>query len=140
MDQLPEFSTTVIGIVDNDMIEEDEETGDFSDGVNKGYGLFLCSMLKYHGDEDYGSAYDYAEQFEIEKNDTITMQLDMTQQISDKGLLFCSIHSKTKSDIKEVRTDGQYSNVLYEVDINKKWRAAVAIKRYSDDIISLLSY
>ena len=68
------------------------------------------------------------------------MELDMSQEKSNNAILSFVIDAKTEKHINEIKMSGEYSNILYEVPINKKWRAAVAIQNKEADHISLLPF
>ena len=58
----------------------------------------------------------------------VTMQLDMTQQENDHGLLRFVLHHGMNKDVKEIQTNGEYTNIAYnDIDITKKYRMAFAV-------------
>ena len=101
---------------------------DFSD-ISGGYGLYLRNMTKYS--EKYTAIpYEYGEQYEVQKEDMITMQLDLTR---DKGILSVEFHAKLKPNELNIAM----SNVFDEIDVNEAWRAAVAFGFASDNVFLL---
>ena len=71
----------------------------------------------------------YVNQFEIDRRPLkITMEFDMTQTKCEYGVLSYILHNKKKEEVKEIRTNEEYTNIGYDnIDINKKYRFAVAI-------------
>ena len=58
----------------------------------------------------------------------ITMELDMTQTQSESGVLKYILHNKPKDDIKQIRTDGEFTNIAYNnIDIDNKYRLALVL-------------
>ena len=136
-DEKPSVTNLLIGIVDDESTQKSEgEMDDFSEPQHGGYGYYISSGLKYHGDAAE-APFEYARKFVYEDNHLITMKLDLTQEKNKHGILSCVIHSKLRDGIDI----DQYSNVLWDdIDINKKWRAAVAISDQTNDIVSLLPF
>ncbi len=133
-ERAPNYTFLLVGIVDDEMaVNSKGEMTDFTEPEYEGYGLFLQNMFKYHGADDDHS-YDYGDQFHFEDDHLVTMELDLTQEKNEHGILSFIMHSKVNGGIDI----SQYSNILYDdIDINKKWRAAIAIC-HSNDATSLL--
>ena len=75
--------------------------------------------------------------FELTQNALITMELDMTQQKSEHGILSMNAHSNAIDGVDI----NKYSNILFDnIEIDKKWRAAVALYKHNTDIVSLLPW
>ena len=133
-DKKPHCTYLVVGIVDDETAQKSaREMDDFSLPRHGGYGLMLDCGLKYHETEE--APFKYAQQFEYQDNHLVTMILDLSQEKNKKGVLSFIMHSAIKQgvDINE------YSNILYDnIDVNKKWRAAIAIYDFMNDGVSLL--
>ena len=80
-------------------------------------------MAKYYENSFFSSdIFKYGEQFQIKKDDIITMELDLTK---DKGVLSFVFDSEFKRGITKL--DESITNVFYdEIDVNRNWRAAVS--------------
>ena len=129
----------VIGIVSEDIIQSSHKKyiRDFSDEHHGGYGLFVCSSLKYHASAHRSTNFQYGSQFDLKKNSMVTMELDMTQKENKNGILRYIFHAEPidGADI------GKYSNVLDdEINIEMSWRAAVSIYKSEKDATSLLPF
>ena len=134
----------IVGIIDNDNIANRDVIGSFYDDEVHGYGVSFSRKRKLHDrtnkntyDDNKGSyEFLYASQFTLKKGDYARLTLDMSQQRSQVGLLTFIVESSSNKDMK-IKYDGDYNNVAFKVDINKKWRLAVGF--YSDEpIISLV--
>ena len=123
LDALTPDSSLLIGIVDDEAAQKANGTMlDFSDSEYGGYGLLCECCFAYHGAEEV--YFEYLEQFEYGQNSLLTMELDMTQQDNDHGILMVTVNSKVKDGVNI----DDHSDILFDdIDINKKWRAAVAI-------------
>ena len=127
------FRRVVLGIIDDEVaIRRNKNITDFSD-LQGGYGLYLSNMGKYFGPVGNYSVrtyFDYGSQYKLKEGDTIKMELDLTKE---KGILRFTFDAQ----LNETQTDKEISNVFYDkIDINKRWRAAVAIETAA--MVSLL--
>ena len=122
------------GIVDDEIISDYERIGDFTNEQNEGYGINI------HGGTRYGDAHPwvqslgafrYAQQFDFSMTyDSVVfeMELDMTQEENTDAILKFTYYHKTKGNINQIRTDGEYTNICFDkIDINKRYRLAVDI-------------
>ena len=123
----------MIGIMEDSIIQSVDEIADFTDTKNKGYGLETdsCQYL-YHDDDDggnHGDLENYAHQFQAYPRPlVIMMELDMTQDVKEHGILKYIIHNEKKEDVEIIRTDEEYTNIAYDdIDIDKKYRHPVSI-------------
>ena len=126
-----------IVIMSDALIRAKSVITDNMDADHEGYGLQIDiehGWLLYHGEGCAdGNLRMYANQFEIKRwhKLLISMELDMTQTENQNGVLKYIIHNKPKTDIAEIRTDGEYSNVAYDdIDIDKKYRMSVSLDEY----------
>ena len=129
--------SALIGIMDEDMIQKSGNAiEDFTDAMFGGYGLSTHSWQYYHsaGYSPTGSLIKYSEQFKADgKSVVVTMELDMTQKEDKNAILTYINHNETKEYVKEMRTDGEFTNIAWnDIDFNKKCRLAVA-GSYSTD-------
>ena len=133
-------TSLIIGIIDAERVKSVAYIEDFTDSENKGYGLHIRGMFKYHAsDLEIDGHFEYGYQFECKEDDLITMELDLTQEDKDDGILRYIIHSASKHADNEISMEGQYSNILYDnIDINRKWRAAVSFENHDEDVFTLL--
>lgn len=125
----------VLGVISDEIAREKKgEILDFSLATNKGYGLYIFDMRKY-SEEVSWNPFQYGNQFEFKKGDVITMELDLT---NDKGQLKFQFHSER---IASKSSKPLPSNICFDdIDVNKKWRAAVAIRQPNEDHMWLLPY
>ena len=124
----------MIGIMDTQIIEANKKNiHDISSSSNNGYGLSTYAWYYGHANDHTcdGNIWSYMNQFDIsDKTVTMTMELDMTQKESDGGILKYICHNKPKNHVTEIKTHGQYSNIIYkDVDIDKKYCAAFSMRR-----------
>ena len=124
---------TIFGIIDDKLARKKKgNVKDFSI-ITGGYGLYLNNMGRYHGSWFPTDAFEYGKQFELGQGDMVTMELDLTKET---GILRFTIHSQLKNEI----VDKEFNNIFDdEIDVDRKWRAAVAISS-SSSIIKLLPY
>ena len=124
----------MIGIMDVEMIKSRNLIQDITDTKHKGYGMASGSWSVFHdSDRDHcKSLKKYVRQFEIDNQPkVITMELDMTQQEYKNGVLKYIFHNKPKQSVKQIRTDGEFSNIAFDnIDITKEYKLAVALSRY----------
>ena len=125
--------TTLIGIIDNDMLtsnDNDNDIDDFTDSKYKGWALSLGLMRKFHASDsaaDDDGEFEYGEQFQMFGSNEIilTMELDLTQEKHDNGILSFTFHMP--------REDGSVisnniSNIAWDdIDVNKVYRAAICL-------------
>lgn len=140
--QIDNLSNVMIGIIDNQVIDNNKIITDFTDEFNKGYGLETSSWDVFHvSDAPDGSLAEYAEQFNIWNDETMTVLLDMTQKEYKHGVLKYILHNEPIMNDLQIETHGRYSNIAYDnLDIDKKYRLAVAISQYNTgEWIELLS-
>ena len=128
----------LIGIINENTIKSNKIIKDFTDEFHNGYGIQIAGDWHFfHGNEyDYdGSLTKYVNQFQLYPRPVIiTMQLDMTQTENKNGILKYIIHNEMREDIKQIRTDGEYTNIAYDnIDINNKYRLAFAISNNEAD-------
>lgn len=124
--------SVLMGIIDNEMLQEDyPNLEDFTNTTYKGYGLSANGWHFYHDTNTVlgASKCKYAEQFDIPKVIfTITMELDLTQQNNDHGILRFIFHHPPNKEIDIIQTDGKYTNIAYEtIDVSKQYRLAVDV-------------
>ena len=59
----------------------------------------------------------------------------MTQKESEHAILKYVNHGEPKENVKEIRTDKEFSNIAWnDIDINREYRMAIAPFAYRDDI------
>ena len=121
-----ESRSTTFGIIDDNVaMRRRGNIQDFS-MIGGGYGLYIRNMGKYYGrmypTYPAKDTFKYGKQFEMKRGDMITMELDLTKE---KGILRFTIYAQ----LKNKTVDEQFNNIYSdEIDVDKKWRAAVAIK------------
>ena len=126
----------IVGIIENDIVDSNEQIADFSDSTYKGYGMGLNGFSLYHA-KDSGSdgSFNHAQQFKYEHLSPLimTMELDLTQKENENGVLRFYVHHKAKKDVDKIRTDGAYSTIAWnDIDINKKYRVAFGLQAYGE--------
>ena len=130
-------STVLVGIIDNEMLDDDINIEDFTSTKYKGYGISLNGWDKYH-DTDFlegAEKLKYAQQFDIKDEIFLSMELDLTQKKSDDGILKFELHHEPNKDIDKIETDGECTNIAYNsIDINKAYRLAVDISGVSKGV------
>ena len=146
-----EYSSIIVGIIDNETVETKAHIRDHTDIGNEGYGVHLNSTYaKYHNvgefisDEDFNdheTTLYYAKQFKVIANEYLfSMTLDMTQHHGHNCTLSYEFHMKPKNDVKEIRTDGMYTTVAWNnIDIDKQYRVAFTIYTDIATTVELLS-
>ena len=125
----------LLGIMDDEIIKSKTNISDLTDTKHKGYGLASGSWYIFHDSDTKqdGSLETYMNQFKVKDiyksfTMTITMELDMTQRQNKHGILKYIIHNEPKENIKEIRTDGLFTNIAYDnININKKYRLVLAV-------------
>ena len=121
---------TIIGIIDEEIAKSSTIITDFTNLKYKGYGIQTGQWGYYHRSSRFdGSLKQYVDQFEAgPASFMFTMELDMTQTQSEYGVLKYIIHAKPRDGIKQIRTDGEYTNIAYDnINIDRKYRLGVAI-------------
>ena len=130
----PEY--LVFGIIDNHTAISVNDIKDFSE-ISGGFGLFLKDMGTYFQQKYSCRVFEYGAQFEVNHNDIIEMELDLTKE---NGTLSFEFHGKLKRKRDRAEETKHYSNVFdYCVDVNKQWRAAVTIAG-RNQFVSLLPF
>ena len=124
-------SSTIIGIMETDMIKSKETIDDFTTEEHKGYGLFTSGWFYAHNN-NWGSdgwIDTYSTQFILDDVPLIiTMEFDVSGIKSKYGILKFIIHNETKQNVSQIKTDGDYTNIAYDdIDISKKYRLAFSI-------------
>lgn len=124
-----------IGIIDDAILEsyKDELVCDITDNKWQGWGLYLLNTTKYHIDVDGGRFY-HKYNFNFDTECKIVMTLDLTQ---NEGVLSIDFESERDEDYNPAnRTHG---TCLYgNLDVDKKYRMAIAFQRTSDDTMELV--
>eukprot|EP00483_Globobulimina_turgida_P007614 UN07629 len=122
----------IIGIINDDMMTQNDEIeiDDFTDREWKGYGLYLYSMLKYHASQrEHDGTFEYGRQFKYGDNDTITMELDLTQSKNKNGILSFDTSAVYDPRIPRISLARVNENSFYsDININKRYRMAIAIQ------------
>ena len=118
----------VIGIIDNENITNRvrDVIGVYYDDELHGYGISTYSGNKYHNFNHNGAgrqSFKYATQFTIKKNDVITLTLDLSTEQSTRGLLIYHVKGSIKQ--AQIKYNGEYTNIAFKVDIDRKYRLAV---------------
>ena len=123
----------LIGIVDNGIVESSKNIRHFTGWYHGGYGLTMSSFEKYHASANYSDGhFDHVDQLinmDCNENKAIivTMELDLTQNENEKGILRYTFPEESTADGEDLKTNGKYSNIAYDdIDISKGYRAAVA--------------
>ena len=126
----------LIGIVDNEIVETGASTNidDFTNSSHRGYGLTMSNWMKYHASDFQNEGhFKHFDQFigtDYDENKPIivVMELDLTQNENENGILRYSFPEESTVDGSDVKTNGEYTNIAYDnIDITKAYRAAVAI-------------
>ena len=131
-----DYGSTMVGIMDEETIQNsDQDINDFTSPYNGGYGMvtngwhYYNDSLNIHGQLD-----DYASQFRAKRPFMIKMELDMRQAKGEQATLKYIILNDLEQDVKDARTDGKYTNIAFNnIDINKKYRLAVAVDHMTGD-------
>ena len=126
-------SFALIGIIANDIIESKKEICDFSDSEHEGYALSLGLLNKYHASDSRSDGiFEYAQYFNIKFSSEpiiVSMELDLTQRRSDKGLLSYTFHMEQCKELENV------SNIAYDdIDVDKSYRAGFCL---TDDMLTI---
>ena len=126
----------VFGIIDNKTAKAKENITDFSI-ISGGFGLYLNDMGRYCERDDAIGHFEYGHQYKLKQGDIITMILDLTQE---NGILSFEFHGQLEEDKSNKQTAEEFSNVFHDkLDVDKEWRAAIAIAS-SSHFVSLLPY
>ena len=122
----------ILGIIDDKVVTKRKgniRIFAFSEG---GYGLYLVNMYRYLESVCSKGYFKYGKQLKIKQGDMITMQLDLTEK---NGVLRFTFNA----DLNDPKSHETLDNIFYdEIDVDKKWRAAVTIG--SPAIVTLLPY
>ena len=138
-DSHPTDTDALIGIIEDDIVQTEEpgSISDFSDLTEIGCAIYMRLNRIYNKILQTGQYFNYGNQFILEKNDMISMKLDLTQKVNKNGILSFVYHSKVKSGVDISKC----SNIVDgKIDINKEYRAAVALYTPQRDAISLLPF
>ena len=127
----------MIGIMEENKIKSMKKIADFTDDTHEGYGLETTRAGSLWHDIDktddgiQARIRKYIKQFEFASRPLIiTMELDMTQKEGDHGKLKYIVHNETKKGIEMIRTDGEYTNIAFDIiDVDKKYRFAFGISQ-----------
>ena len=120
VDKMCAASTSLIGIIDSSQVNAGLK-GDFCDKTNNGYGVSFYKGRKYYKTIQ---GFKYAEQIEI--NDLIIMELDMTNKEN------CTLRYKLNRN--GMVTD--YGYAFQKINPNIQWKLAIAM--YYRDHIQLI--
>ena len=133
-------SAVIIGIVDEDIVEQIEVINNFTSNFCRGYGVTIGTWYCLHG--KYMSPLgQYQDQFDLSgKYTTISLELDMSR-INDQGILRVIIHNKQSKGANKIKTDGTHTNVVFDnIDMDKRYRLAVAFSEHScNEPVEILS-
>ena len=129
----------LLGIIDEEIVQNSGNAiTDFTNSTFKGYGITTNLWSCYHilGAGRVSINFRrYSNQFVKEKSSIVTMELDMTQKESEHAILKYVNHGEPKENVKEIRTDKEFSNIAWnDIDINREYRMAIAPFAYRDDI------
>ena len=125
----------VIGIIDdiNITTRPRDAIGLYFDDELHGYGISTVTSNKYHSYNEIGTGrqiFKYATQFKIKKDDVITLTLDLSTEKSTKGLLIYHVEKASINQAPaQIQYSGEYTNIAFKVDIDRKYRLAVAFFR-----------
>ena len=125
-----------IGIIDDAILNlyQNEAVCDITDTKWSGWGIYLLNTSKYHNDVDDGFFY-LKWNYRLEDEYNLILTLDLTQ---NDGILSIDFEAEKAEKAVEAAQSKEDSYLYSNLDVNKKYRMAVAFQRTTDDTMKLL--